>query len=213
MDIRYAKILKWIHTNHPDQLNRWIESVSPNQIKCKQWLTSELKPIIKKYGQYWPESNYTTEIIGGWFGWPLLDYISDIPLGTVRLVDIDSFCSQVSHKYCEIFKPGFNFKFINEDIMDISENNDTRKTRLVINTSCEHMADMSDIIISRGYNTEKIMVVLQSNNKIDEPDHINCVNSWKELAEQSGVVNVYYGGELNMGSYTRYMVIGRLHAY
>lgn len=206
---KYHTIFKWIYDNHPNQLNRWVESITPNQIKCKQWLASELSKIIKDKSQYWNEDFYTVEIIGGWFGYPLLDYIQHLPLDLVRLIDLDPFCSQVSQKYIELFNPEFDFKFINQDIMSIGEHSDTRKTRFVINTSCEHMPPMKDIVESRGYIKEKAILILQSNNKTDEPDHINCVFSADELIDQAGCEKIYYAGEMDMGDYTRFMVIGK----
>ncbi len=209
MDIKYSKILKWIQHNHPDKLDRWIESVSPNQILCKQWLVDELTNVVLNKRQYWSETKYTIELIGGWFAWPLLSYIDNIPIEKVRNVDLDPFCSQLSQKYYEIFSPSFEYVFVNEDIMNIKQNTDTRKTRFVINTSCEHMRPMKEIVSSREYIKEKAVLVLQSNDKIDEPDHINCVSSAEQLVDQSGCEKIYYMGEKDMGDYKRFMVIGK----
>jgi len=207
MDIRYAKILKWFQHNHPDKLDRWIESISPNQIICKQWLVDELTNVITDKKQYWKEEEYNVEIIGGWFAWPLLDYMSNLPLNKVRNVDCDEFCNKASAKYKEIFSPQFEYQFFNYNITELK---DTFAPRFVINTSCEHMPPMKQIVESRGYIKEKAVLVLQSNNKTDEPDHINCVSSAKELALQSNCQKIYYMGEKDMGDYKRFMVIGKL---
>lgn len=206
---KYHEIFKWVYDNHPNQLDRWIESIAPNQIVCKQWLVEELVKVVEDKKQYWKEDAYTIELIGGWFAWPLLNYIDQFPIEKIRNVDVDPFCSQLSQKYYETFGPSFEYQFVNEDIMDIKQNSDTRKTRFVINTSCEHMRPMKEIVQSREYIKEKIVMVLQSNNKIDEPDHINCVFSAEELAFQSGRKEIYYMGEKDMGDYKRFMVIGK----
>lgn len=206
---KYHTIFKWVYDNHPDQLDRWMESIAPNQIKCKKWLVEELGKIIDDKKQYWKEDEFTVELIGGWFAWPLLDYMDQFPIEKIRNVDLDPFCAQLSQKYYEVFQPSFEYQFVNEDIINIRQHSDTRKTRFVINTSCEHMRPMNEIVEAREYIKEKIVMVLQSNNKTDEPDHINCVSSAEELAQQSGCQKIYYMGEKDMGDYKRFMVIGK----
>ena len=78
---------------------------------------------------------------------------------------------------------------------------------LIINTSCEHMYPMKKI---KELNPDlKAWFVLQSTNENKFEDHINCVNSAEELAQQSEMKEVLYQGEklLNNGM-TRFMVIG-----
>ena len=51
--------------------------------------------------------------------------------------------------------------------------------------------------------------ILQSTNEKKYVDHINCVNSTKELAEQGGLKQVLYEGQLTLDNgMTRFMVIG-----
>ncbi len=212
MDIRYSKIIRWVQNNHPDQLPRLLESLSPNQIECKYWLADEMSKAVSHFNEWWNEDKYTMELIGGWYGYPLLQYINDyinIPLEHVRNVDTDAFCGALSNKYVQLFNPDFEYTFVNEDIMSIPQHKETRRTRIVVNTSCEHMLPMKDVIESRGYIKDKILGCFQSNNKFDEPDHINCVESIEQFIEQTGVTRVFYSGEKDMGNYIRYMVIGR----
>ena len=79
---------------------------------------------------------------------------------------------------------------------------------LVINSSCEHMYPMSRF---RKLNkSKKYIYVLQSTDEEKWDDHINCVSSPEELADQAEIVDVMYSGtlELNNGM-NRFMVIGR----
>lgn len=212
MDDQYAKAIKWVYRNHPSILPRLLESLSPNQIECKQWLVDELSRAVAHFGQWWKEDKYNFEIIGGWYAYPLLHYLNEytnIPIGLVRNVDIDSLSGVVSNKYIDLFQPKFEYVFVNEDIMSIPQHNPTRQTRIVINTSCEHMPPMKDIVESRGYIKDKILGVYQSNNKYDEPDHINCVDSVVDLVNQSGMTRIFYSGEKDMGNYKRFMIVGR----
>ena len=43
MQIEYAKMLKWFYHNHPNKIDRFIESVSENQQKSKEQLFFGLK--------------------------------------------------------------------------------------------------------------------------------------------------------------------------
>ena len=55
----------------------------------------------------------------------------------------------------------------------------------------------------------KAWFVLQSTNQDKFDDHINCVNNTKELAEQGGLKQVLYEGQLTLDNgMTRFMVIG-----
>ena len=206
MKIEYAKMLKWFQHNHPDKMDRLIESLSPNQIVCKQWLASELEAWHLEH----PDYEIHIEHIGGWFGWPLLDYISHLPIETYRNVEIDDFALRVFEQYVKNFDSFFTeYKSINENILDLRENNDSRRVRVVINTSSEHMPPLPEIVKNRGYVKEKPVFFLQSNDLFDEPDHINCVNSVDELADQSGLNKIYYMGEKDLGHYKRFMVVGK----
>ena len=66
------------------------------------------------------------------------------------------------------------------------------------------------------FDPERTLLVLQSNNKTDEDDHINCVENEQELAEKNGI-NLLYGGWRTMKSrdgkklsyWNRYMAMGK----
>ena len=64
--------------------------------------------------------------------------------------------------------------------------------------------------VRRGPRT---LLALQSNDKINEPDHINCVKTGQELAQQAHVKELYGGKKrFNEGTpdeYTRYMILGK----
>jgi len=78
---------------------------------------------------------------------------------------------------------------------------------LVINTSCEHIADLPKwlALLPRGCR-----VMLQSNNYTSEPTHVNCVESVDELAQQAKLSELNYAGALQLPKYTRFMLIGRV---
>ena len=54
------------------------------------------------------------------------------------------------------------------------------------------------------------MYILQSSNDTQYDEHINCVNSPDELAEQARILEIMYKGEkLLPNGMIRFMVIGR----
>ena len=78
---------------------------------------------------------------------------------------------------------------------------------MVINTSCEHIADLPHWL---GLLPSGCQVMLQSNDYFSEPTHINCVNSVDEFAQQAGLSQLNYAGSLKLPKYTRFMLIGRV---
>ena len=91
-----------------------------------------------------------------------------------------------------------------------------RRSHLVINTSCEHMPDMESKLRACYEYPERTLVALQSNDKRDEPDHTNCVDSCKELLEKNSLRNILpnLGDRKVMKAdeenyYNRFMVMGK----
>ena len=72
---------------------------------------------------------------------------------------------------------------------------------LLINSSAEHM---STINISSG------IVAIQSNDYREVEDHINCVDSAEELADQYNIRKLWFSGQLKFPAYNRFMAIGRI---
>ena len=75
----------------------------------------------------------------------------------------------------------------------------------IINTSCEHIENWSDWWnkIPKGK-----MCILQSNNYTDLPEHINCVKNTDHFKSIAPMTTNLYEGDLNLGKYIRYMIIG-----
>lgn len=77
----------------------------------------------------------------------------------------------------------------------------------VINTSCEHIADLKDWLDGIPSGT---LVALQSNNYLEGEGHINCSHSLTEFTEKAGLERTIIGDTLSMPLYTRYTIIGRV---
>lgn len=211
MQVEYAKMMKWLRHNHPDKFDRWMDSLHPNQIKCKEWLVYDglNKVQIPRNGQ----CKFNVEIIGGWFGYPLIQFLVDewswLQINRIDIFEIDSWACKMIWKYGELFGWNDRIRIFNQDYFTYKEK---RRTHLVINTSCEHMWDM--ITMKEYYEEpERTLLALQSNDKTNEPDHINCVETGQELVAQAGVKELH-GDKMrfNEGTpdqYTRFMILGK----
>ena len=87
----------------------------------------------------------------------------------------------------------------------------------IINTSCEHMFPMRKwkeinyygLVNQRGFRYAPLYI-LQSTSDDKWEDHINCVESADELAEQAELTDILFSGERELDNgMTRFMVIGR----
>lgn len=199
MQININDILFWMDAirNSKDR-SRTLESFWKGQIKSKIWL-------IERLQEYCTEEPYYHQIVihGGWNGvLSSLLFNSDILIKNITSVDIDSSCEEIAYTMNKQQEIQGKFTAITEDMCMHRYSAD-----IVINTSCEHI---SDIQLEAWYKNipANAIIVMQSNNYFDLEEHINCVNSSKELAEKVDFVwhNTY---ELELSKYTRYMVIGQ----
>jgi hypothetical protein len=173
---------------------RTLDAFWKGQISSKEWLIKQLKPYITEY--------VNIDICGGWVGTlASMLFQSDIPVKTIRNIDIDPECESTAtmmNKQEEIIG---KFKAVTADMCAIRSD-----AEVIINTSCEHITqDEYDLWLSGlPYNS---LIVLQSNN-YHIPEHIRTATSIEHFKEQSHL-NVLWEGELGGSLYTRYMIIGR----
>lgn len=210
MNISYESASLYLYMYHkiqrtfPDQIHQFMASVSPDQVRSKEWLCRE---IFNNIGDQRPQR---VHVVGSWFGVPLLDMLyKSINIKSVMLFDIDPVACNIARIAAKKWK----FKNCTIDEFNYwgaiaSRRADEGEPTLVINTSCEHMNETFD----DGFRTlpSRPMIALQSNNKRHIAGHMNCVNSHDELAEQNGIKDAYYKGTMDLDEgYERYMVIGR----
>ena len=190
----------WSETQkqRPWAFKRLLDSSTTSQIESKLWLASELSKLDLKCKK--------VAIIGGWFAQYITSLlIENLNVDFVRNYDIDKDAQLISYKFNRRYKEQGKYKASNENLFlkPINEYYD-----MVINTSCEHMFPMKKF---RELNPHlKPIYVLQSTNETKYDDHINCVNSPEELANQAILEDVYYtGSKVLDNGMTRYMVIGK----
>jgi hypothetical protein len=85
-------------------------------------------------------------------------------------------------------------------VMNAEDFSDHESYDLIINTSCEHMKDIP-AVYGPTY-------ALQSNDYTNIIEHINCVNSAKELANKNNLNHRLFTDSQKMPNYTRFMTIG-----
>ncbi|HXV31347.1 MAG TPA: class I SAM-dependent methyltransferase [Sinorhizobium sp.] len=166
------------------------------QVGCKLWARDKLfESAGPAYGKI--------VVLGGWYGvlpGMLLDD-ARFNIGTAVSYDIDPAVEQVAHTLNSGF--GGKFRAMTADMYALDYS--TLGADLLVNTSCEHIADLPGWLSLLPSGTR---VLLQSNDYFSEPTHINCVSSLGEFEAQASLTRTDYAGALPMKKYTRFMLIG-----
>ena len=170
------------------------QSYDSKQVKSKDWLIQTLLHFMPKKNI---DSFNNITIVGGWYGNILIPKIlnSGLKFNTIKLIDIDEEAIYIAKN---IFFNDSDIKFLVKDAQDIEFSG---SKNLLINSSAEHM---STINISSG------IVAIQSNDYREVEDHINCVDSAEELADQYNIRKLWFSGQLKFPAYNRFMAIGRI---
>jgi hypothetical protein len=172
------------------------DAFSKTQFDSKKWLVEELYRIPNTRRK-------TISIIGGWYGSylvPMINYylnpkhilFNDKDPNAIRTAKILNGDIGISYK---CFDAGLHSDLIYEYSPDI-----------IINTSCEHMMDMKNII-KKDYNC---LYALQSCDNKNDPGHINTHNSLDEFILSSGLKKLVFNEVKDLGHKKRFMLIGSL---
>lgn len=194
----------------------WTDAFSFGQIDSKLWLLDEWRKLDFKT----PEMAF---VLGGWYGLlPAFAEARKQPLAkSYRSFDLDTSCVSIAETINKaMVLTDWKFKATTMDIHDInyrshdyetlrSDGTGVRlieKPDLVINTSCEHIHNYSQWYAKLPMGT---LLILQSNNYLDDPTHINCSDSLATFKATSPMSECLYAGEKLFPLYTRFMLIGR----
>jgi hypothetical protein len=77
---------------------------------------------------------------------------------------------------------------------------------IVINTSCEHMANIDAWWSQIPKGTR---VILQSNDGFHIPDHSRCFATLSDFREAMNLSEVAFAGEKSLPEFNRFMLIGK----
>ena len=173
------------------------DALSTGQIGSKIWLVDALKSLI--------DSNDIILVVGGWIGSLPRLIFKNSDVRFIMSLDIDKLSNdmamQVNHKFKD------RFSAVTRDMYDVTPA-EYAEFDVVINTSCEHITDVS---VWASLLKPGTLLVAQSNDFFDCDQHVNCVRSADELESQLCLSEVLYKGELQFpGVYNRFMVIGRV---
>ena len=172
---------------------RTMDAFWQGQLKSKEWLIGKLESFV-----YTPSS---IDIHGGWVGvLSSMLFQSNIPVTSIRSVDIDPYCQHVATMMNKKEEMENRFQSITADMCKLQP-----KTDIVINTSCEHLTQDQYNQWLTNMPTDSLLV-LQSNNYVI-PEHIRNASDLEDFKTQCGI-DVAWAGELELPLYTRFMIIG-----
>jgi hypothetical protein len=178
----------------PDPM-RTLDCFWQGQLKSKDWLCNELRKHVNKF--------VTVDIHGGWNGvLASMLFQSDVPVTSVRSVDIDPACEPIAIMMNKKEEMVGKFRAVTADMCAIRSDAD-----IVINTSCEHITQDQYDLWLRGIPYSSLLV-LQSNN-YNIPEHVRIANDLEDFKLQCGDINILWAGELELPLYTRFMGIAR----
>jgi len=197
-------VLATISRHHAQDLGA---AFNKNQIASKMWLAEAL---LEAAGP--GHANVT--ILGGWFGVlaAVLLHDSRFSIGRVTSIDIDPRCAPIALAVNATHARSGKFGARTADMLDldygpaIAGEGDARATDLVINTSCEHLADFAQWY-ERVPSGQRL--VLQSNDYFACDQHVNCVPDLAAFRAQAPMREILFSGQRKMKHYTRFMLIGR----
>ena len=195
------------HDEYKHCIKRIRDASTSSQLQSKLWLVSEIINLGINVER--------VALLGGWYAnfiVPLL--IDELGASFIHNFEIDQDVKQLSYKFNKRYKDEKKYKCYIVDVMfsPIWEYMKVGEScfDLVINTSCEHMFPMRKFLkMNRGFFDNSIYV-LQSTDDEQYDDHINCVSSPDELAEQANFVDVLYSGtKILDNGMNRFMIIGK----
>ena len=173
---------------------RTLDAFWRGQLTSKEWLIDCLDEHV--------HIGSSVDIHGGWVGTlASMLFQSNIPVTTIRSIDIDPSCEAVATMMNKKEEMAGRFRAVTADMCAIRSDAD-----IIINTSCEHITqDQYDLWLS-GHPHDSLLV-LQSNN-YNIPEHVRIAKDLKEFEEQCNL-NVLWSGKLILPLYNRFMIIGK----
>jgi hypothetical protein len=171
---------------------------NPKQVSCKQWARDRLYTTLGgSFNRIW--------IVGGWYA-IFAAMLLDDPRFTAHKIesfDLDPAAGDIARTLMSEWGASFNAHTRDMYELDYA----AASPDLVVNTSCEHIADLRGWLDLLPRGTQ---VLLQSNDYFAEPQHIACAANLAEFVGAAGLREILYSGSLPQKKYTRFMLIGRV---
>jgi hypothetical protein len=176
-------------------------ALNRNQMTSKLWLADALAgPGGGRFG--------TVTVLGGWFGVLGAILLADRRLAIDRVVsvDIDPRCAPVARSLNATHRERFAATTADMLALDYAPLRPGAAPDLVVNTSCEHLADFAAWY---GRIPARQLLALQSNDYFAIPEHVNCVADLDAFRDQAQLAEVLFAGARAHKKYTRFMLLGR----
>lgn len=174
-------------------------SLDDKQWKSKYWLAEELYKLLSENDEHG-----RIYVAGGWYGLmaEILSKKFPRPRNYIISADIDP----MAQFYGEKLWPNRDFGFITENSLEIFP---PESELAWITTSGEHF-DPDDLnVIIKSKPSFDTWVVVQSNNFLKHQSHINCYENLDLFCQSLDLTWIAYAGELDLGDFKRFMVIGK----
>lgn len=199
----WSDTLEFIAHKYPHRYKDFAYSIRKNQWQSKSWLMEHLSMINEK-------ENPVVWVLGSWYGSVIVPLINHyIPNSkAIHLFDYDEEVFEICYK----LHSKWNKKIVRhcQDInfqIDVLKSYDVQPD-IVINTSCEHMWYMKDLLLEN----KDILYAFQSNNFDQEAAHINIALNLEMFKKQCGLTEIEYEGSIPFhdhdDKYKRWMLIG-----
>lgn len=174
---------------------RTLDAFWKGQLRSKEWLIDCLDEHV--------HAGSSVDIHGGWVGTlASMLFQSNIPVTTIRSIDIDPSCESVANMMNRKEEIEGRFRAVTSDMCAIRSDAD-----IIINTSCEHITQDEFELWKSGVPWNSLLV-LQSNN-YSIPEHVRTAKDLDEFKLQCGLSRILWAGELDLPLYKRFMIIGQ----
>ena len=196
-DSRFVLDIRDTATRFPDPALGY--ALNRNQITSKKWLVDTLLDVTGgDLGRVC--------VVGGWYGvlGAMLLHDKRFAVESVCSVDRDGSCTEVADSLNRTHVESGRFKSLTADMVELDYRDGGYD--LVINTSCEHLPAIGDWLkrIPDG-----MLLALQSNDYYGIEGHVSCVDNLAAFKRQAPLSTVMFEGQMKIGTYTRFMLIGR----
>lgn len=197
MKVDIEHVLFWMDAiRNSEDRYRTLESFWKGQVYSKLWLIKELSQHIEQAG--------TIVIHGGWNGvLASLLFQSSIEIGKIVSIDIDESCRETANTVNKIEEMQGRFSSVT---CDMAEYEYQVTPSVVINTSCEHVAQETYERWLEKVPNESL-IVLQSNDYFDLQEHMRCAVDLDDFEKQSNI-RAIHSAVLQLPKYKRFMLIG-----
>lgn len=192
---------------------QYSEACAYGQLDSKKWLIDEAR-------RCWPDGWGTVFVLAGWIGFlPRFIFEAGISVKAIRSFDLDPGVGPAAELLNQTFvQQDWKFKSSTMDITQLNYPSQFRVQRkdgsfcdlyespdLVINTSCEHLADIE---AWWGQIPSGTRVILQSNDGFHIPEHVRCYKTLADFEAAMSLGRVDYRGEKPLADFNRFMLIG-----